>query len=912
MSYQHFYSRVPARVSLFNKTDGYDTFAHSSKLDKEFILGELSSVYLNKFDSRDALKIRRGEIESIYSQTMLPSGQIVQSALTYLPLDYTGERSAYMTHTLVLTDEERVAVIGGNNCSVFNPDMFITDVSSFNITSPAASANPSYPEKNYMPKRFVDPWSVISRFNPEAIKAFLSAIVLTLCADGKDVYFRLPCEDRRVSMEALSFINAIMSILPYRMRESLSFATYVSDFSQFPGTKLKAVGRDCEAVPYTKGVFFDFEMNVTSGVEYNIENYRPLVTFLYSLYENATLRNAFLAYSNRIFAKYGYTTINVKILNEIVFLFWQCSGYYVEETVLPGDVAVYESFVIYEKYREGLVDDHRKQVYKCLMRYSRANAPIPKDVFERLARLYPDECAPAKAVALDVLLHLIHTDIMRKELFDFIKKNYDTEQDGVKVVINRNLCRVFYGGFLQNELLDFFDAHFDKEPEQTRSVILDKILLSIRTLAVQRRIIAFIDKHYDSFDTNNKIKFYSTFLEMIPECDRLASMMIALVNRHIDKERADLRNLIKNKLIDNLEKGYNGQGHNILPLLVENNGFSDDVCVRHIFEHHADDLMYHDYVRLVASMPAYKRASKLIRVYRAVPGINEELYGKLLSEFADIEVNVGLTTMHELIKADKTADSVLPQHLAELLRAHVIYPAIVHTFYDVFKVRYGKDGIDILFKYAEGKEALTSSEQYRTIESYLQLVRYTERAYVEGAFTIMDTLPQTPAVRYDIAEHIRMCSLNRNNQKPKTSFLFELVINYLKTGNFRFDAVYSQYKKFLSAKHERILGPKATDERVEAASAAEAVEIALECAVEICGVSDDYGYLVCDDESGLGRAVDDFINLFGIGAGIYLITRLGEAPHQIREIVKYQLKKRNASISSAQDVWDIITKTFKR
>lgn len=912
MSYQHFYSRVPARISIFNKTDGYDTFAHCSRLDREFILGELSSVYLNKLDARDALKIRRGEMEPVYSQTMLPSGQLVQSALSYLPLDYTGERSAYMVHSLVLTDEERLAIVGGADCSVFNPDMFVTDASVFNMTSASAAPNPAFPERNYQPKRFVDPWSVISRFNPEAIKAFLCAIVLNLCADGKDVYFRLPCEDRRVSMEALSFINALMSILPYRMRESLSFVTYVSDFSQYQGTKLKAIGRDCEPIPYNKGVFFDFEMNVMTGVEFNPESYRPLVTFLYSLFENPTLRNAFLTYSNRIFAKYGYTNVSVKVLNEIVFLFWQCSGYYVEETVLPGDVAVYESFVIYEKYREALTNDHRKQVYKCLMRYSRANSPIPKDVFERLERLYPDECIPAKAVALDVLLHLIHTDIMRRELFEFIKKNYDGEEDGVKAVINRNLCRVFYGGFLQSELLEFFDAHFDKEPEQTRTVILDKLMLSVRTVAVQRRIIAFIDKHYDSFNSEQKIKFYSTFLEMLPECDRLASMLIALVNRHIDKERADLRNLIKNKLIEHLERGYSGHGHNILPLLIENNGFSDDVAVRHIFETRADGIVFQDYVRLLASMPAYKRASKLIRVYRVVPNIDEELYERLLSEFENIEVNVGLTTMHELIRADKTASSTLPTKFAALIKQNVIYPAVVHTFYDAFKVRYAKEGLDILFKYAEGNEILTSSEQYRTVESYLQLVRFAERGYTEGVFTVIDTFPQNQGVRLDIAEHIRMCSLNRNNQKPKTSFIFELAMNYLKTGNFRFDAVYEQYKKFLSTKHERILGPKATDERVEAASAAEAVEIALECAVEICRVTDDYGYLVCGDESGFGRAVDDFINLFGIGAGIYLYTRTKDAPHQIREIIKYQVRKRNASIASVQDVIDLIIKTFKR
>ena len=38
MSYQHFYSRVPARVSLYNRRDGFDTFAQSAALNPDFVL----------------------------------------------------------------------------------------------------------------------------------------------------------------------------------------------------------------------------------------------------------------------------------------------------------------------------------------------------------------------------------------------------------------------------------------------------------------------------------------------------------------------------------------------------------------------------------------------------------------------------------------------------------------------------------------------------------------------------------------------------------------------------------------------------------------------------------------------------------------------------------------------------------
>ena len=82
MAYQHFYSRVPARISLYNKTDGFDTFAHSAALPDEFILGELSPIYRDKLQNHDIGKIRRGEVSPIYSQYTTPSGYTVQSALS--------------------------------------------------------------------------------------------------------------------------------------------------------------------------------------------------------------------------------------------------------------------------------------------------------------------------------------------------------------------------------------------------------------------------------------------------------------------------------------------------------------------------------------------------------------------------------------------------------------------------------------------------------------------------------------------------------------------------------------------------------------------------------------------------------------------------------------------------------------
>ena len=68
MALQHLYSRVPARASMFNKADGYDTFACSDGLTREFIERELSVVYDYKPSAAETALIRNGELPPLYAR----------------------------------------------------------------------------------------------------------------------------------------------------------------------------------------------------------------------------------------------------------------------------------------------------------------------------------------------------------------------------------------------------------------------------------------------------------------------------------------------------------------------------------------------------------------------------------------------------------------------------------------------------------------------------------------------------------------------------------------------------------------------------------------------------------------------------------------------------------------------------
>ena len=58
--------------------------------------------------------------------------------------------------------------------------------------------------------------------------------------------------------------------------------------------------------------------------------------------------------------------------------------------------------------------------YNVLKRYPNHHLEIPKMIFSKLAKLYPTDIIPAKKMAMDIVLELIHTDVMREKLFSFI------------------------------------------------------------------------------------------------------------------------------------------------------------------------------------------------------------------------------------------------------------------------------------------------------------------------------------------------------------------------------------------------------------------------------------------------------------------------------------------------------------
>jgi len=881
MALQHFYSRVPARVSMYNKSDGFDTFAHSEGLEREFIERELTVVYENKLSKNDVSMARRGEIPPIYCQCRLRSGKLVQSCVSYLSLDYTGERSAYLAHSLVLTDEERQRILSDKDCVVFNKDMFVTDISSFDITATNASPDSKYPDCNYVAKSIDSVHGIASKYEPETVKSFIYAVLLSLCGKGKNVYFKLPGNNYDLSEESLDFINEIMTILPYSMRESLSFVSYVNDYTQYSSCKLKGVSANCSEVSTAKGVFFDFQTNLIVGLLHDeVVANKILINFFYSLLENNELRCEFLSYVRRaVDAVPSLLNMNLKTLTDLVFLFRQSSGLFPEQAILPNDQKVYDFFCVYEKYRSALSDEYRMKAYKCLSRYPQRHEAIPKNIFAKVMRLYSTEIKPAKRIAMNVALELIHTDIMREKLFVFIRNNYDGEDEDIKDIIIDDLCRVFYGGFLQINILEFFSRIFADEPSKSKDKIVEKLLLSIRTVAIQQKILEFINLHYDEFNDNNKLSLYSTFFEMLPECDSLASSLVSLLNAHIEKEPEDIVAGFVKGLSKTLENDYRRKEHRMLPVLVEKQGFCSDVVLNLVFGEWNSRKIYPEYIDLIRAKKLREKNSTVIHILHTVPGMSEAVMEKFTASVLDVYKNdIGKSDLYSWIDTDKLFAAELKENypaLVKYVKKNIISAAVCEALYDVFKTRVRTDGIQVLYDYAKHNKFVYDCEKYKDVSAYVDMISALESNDDEKAIKLFESLPTDKKVRSDMGGHIIACVIDRKEQTPEETFMLDVISGLLKTEKIAFDTLYKQYSDVF--KHRYLVS--GGDRSSNAANAvrdgaAHAMKLMTDKCSALCNASDSLRTAVCSESSVLNVAVRSFVAEYGKGVDKWFSSQI--------------------------------------
>lgn len=886
MAKQHFYSRVPAKVSMYNRSDGFDTFAHSEGLEREFIERELSSVYENKLWKNDTEAVRKGEMPVVYSQCRLRSGRVSQTSISYLSLDYTGERSSYLSHTLILSDDERMKLFYNKDNAMFNPDMFVTDISDFDFVSSNASPDDTYPEKKYITRPLADSAALIRKYGVEPIKGFIYAVLSVLCAKGKNIYFKLPCSDAEASAAALELMCSIITVIPYHLRDGLSFVTYVTDPAQYPTAKVKCLSEHCQEVHSSKGVFFDFHTGLISGLPADAVVEQTPVSFFLSLLDNKAIRDEFLAFTDNVVKIIpNLEKMNLKTLSDLVFLFLGTCGLFPSQTVLPNDTKIYDFFCVYEKYRKALNEEYRRTAYKCLERYPLRHEAIPKNIFAKLQKLYPGEVHSAKRYAMNIVLDLIHTDIMRDKLFSFIRSNYNGEDASIKAVINADLCRVYYGGFLQTQILSFFFEHFDTEPEETQNLIFDKLLLTVRTDSVQSKILTFLDEHYDTLSLHQKQRLYEMMFEMLPEGDNLSRLLVALFNKTAEKEDEETKKRLRSGLTKLLQSDSKRKEPRLLPLFYTCGGLCEETLLGLIFGEWYKRKIFDDYIQLLSSLTVQEKTKKIAHIVEQISFSDCLLVQKVVSCIAVLFSERKGDTLYDYLESAQIAETRITSRNCEIGSAvcKAISIAVDRRLYDVFDIRLHSNGMPLLEKYVEKNKNVFTSEKYKVILLFKELVDSIELSKRKTAFHCLSLLPQDVALRFTMSEYLKGILSEGRWQDVGQTVLCWICMNFLRTGKPLSATLYSDSKK-LAYKSGNVLprdnteknsGCIAFGEILDVLSVAYATNTSLSTAIH-------------EDKSMLSTQLAAFHADYGKKPNKWIADRLQNAPADFSHFVIHQ------------------------
>ena len=783
-------------MSLFNRMDSYDTFAHSEGLTREQIESALAKVYDNKPTKSENALIRDGKLPTVYCQYVAPDDTLVQSAISYLPTDYTGERTSYMVHSIILDEEEKRQHLEDPAAAVFNPAVFVRDLSGFDLTAPTSRPDTAYPTVAVPVLPADDPAKIAENYDMGMVKRLIYALICIPCGKTKALHLSLPAampdED---SANCVAFYNSILQIFPYHLRRTMSFVSYVTDCTKYSGFKIKCMPEELPAAPSAKGITLKLGSKEFAGMnDKNVATNAMTVDFFYQLLTRDDLRRQFIEFCRiAVERNPAYLKITLKNISHLILLFSILSGTGDPAKILPDDAAVFSFVSIYDRNREILTDDYRSRAMDVLWRYPQNRKAIPKNVFVKVTGLYADELPTVKKTVMDVVLELIHTDVMREKLFGFIRPSYDAEDAQTKEKILDSLCRVYYGGFLQVQILDFFRTHFAGESAAGRRMILDKLLLTIRTPRVQSTVLELLDEFYPVFTDEEKESFYAVFEEMIPDADELTGRLAELVDRHIEDDR---REDVAARIMAALEKDEQRGSHEVCRALMRRRGFTEEVIVRKIVGDWNGQPIFDEFVQIVASRPLPEQAETIAALWATCGDLPADVADRLLTtlgaSFDGLQCH-----LFEVIDASDSLEALKKEHpaaagFADKMQKTMLWPAAEALLPTVFDQRRYPDGVHRVAALADTRSYIRKAAAYGNVEEYLTMLKTVREEPGTEVLVHAARLEEHP-VRLGAAEQLRR-DLAEDERSDAQIVYGDLAIGYLKSDILPFNEVGNQLR----------------------------------------------------------------------------------------------------------------------
>lgn len=768
MAKQHFYSRIPARLSMFEKTDCFDTFAKSEVIDQKFINDNLLPFCDIKLTANELNLIRDAKFSNAFAQYFSKNGEtLIQSAISYIPLDFTGERSSYMVHSLIYSDEERTKLVSSNRNGLINPKLFCTNLDTFNITNVESKPISDMDELLISGEKAQSPEQLIEKYPTVVMKRLIYAILQTALPKGKNVCITLDVDLKNFSDAALELMNSLIQIFPYSIRNKLTFITFLTEPNRYNNlVKIKFIPRDFFTIQSGKAYLFDMTTKVIDGIrdeEYKIRETE--IDFIYDLLNNKNTRDKFLGfYSYIVEQNPKLNAFDLKDFANIILLFKQSSEEFEEKYVIPEDKDVDNLLSVYIQFRDYLKEKDRCEILKCIQRYATNRIIIPQNIFSKITKIYPTELIKCKSTIMNIILELIHTDVMRDKLFSFIKNNYSKETQKNRSIISEDLSRVFYGGFLQNQIIGLFNQHFGDETSQTKTIILEKLLLAIRTVSIQDKILEFIDKYYASFTPSQRDMIYSTFYEMLTENDALTKKIIIFINNHYSLDTSSYKTKIENNISNIVENDEKKKTRFLLELILQCGNVLEKVIIRRLFINWSSRSSFSRYLENLKNLNFNELSDEIIKVWTyayempaqkrftdAVIECFKSLKGVKLYSVIDLDEK-----LLDTIKSNdyRKINDILPLYFEELdtfyknLKDNYINDFVKEHLLDALNPKLKEDGVKYILDFAAKNPFIKESESFYLIVITNEVTNsIKEGNNIDAVYRIINTTLTKPVMK---------------------------------------------------------------------------------------------------------------------------------------------------------------------
>ncbi|AZK44992.1 glycosyltransferase [Paenibacillus lentus] len=262
---QQIYTRE--RSGIFRATEGFDTVAVSDGLDAVFIKKQLHPFC--GYDAPAELVARGEKNDASYPPAIhlfhTEGGDTVLGRSVYQSADFTGLRSAFLTHNYIIpaARQDEIVTHYRDYLEAAFAEKYVPEIGRQLPELEHIPQNPRYAQEG-LPRLMAEKLLHELKLDEKTFKRLLFAVMTAAGEGRKKVYVALDVPEEQISEAASALLQVLFACLPFELRRRLGFITYVKEPQSRKFIHLQFVERG-SLRPNDREIEKDYVFDLASG-----------------------------------------------------------------------------------------------------------------------------------------------------------------------------------------------------------------------------------------------------------------------------------------------------------------------------------------------------------------------------------------------------------------------------------------------------------------------------------------------------------------------------------------------------------------------------------------------------------------------------------------------------------------------